>query len=378
MNEIIIYGASTSRYEYLKYKLESFIEENDLDVELKEVKEVSRLIEDKIESIPTLRINSHVNLVYNHQEGIEEFFETAKSAIISEMGMDKLNRILVPIDFSETSLNAFKYAKDMAAKGGAFIDLLHVHHPSPILVEGAVVEERHSDVYLKKALVNIAKKNTVKLNNDQEESESLHVNPVYTEGLASGEIIKRSKEADLIIMGTTGESERLKKLLGSVSEKTAIKAFCPVLLIPEDAKYKGIKQIVYAYNPTSYDQRVIKELSKISIKNNATIHLVHVDDGSPYEEYDINTYLAHMYDDVDFRHSIIKSPNVSEGINEFSSKVDADLIVVSKRKKRLAEKLFQNSITKSTLRRTSFPIMVFHMEDHECRCGGNCPKNLIC
>ncbi|NNF01385.1 MAG: universal stress protein, partial [Bacteroidia bacterium] len=40
--------------------------------------------------------------------------------------MINLNKILVPLDFSQVSMHAFKYAVKLAAKTGASIELLHV------------------------------------------------------------------------------------------------------------------------------------------------------------------------------------------------------------------------------------------------------------
>ena len=43
--------------------------------------------------------------------------------------LERVNRILVPVDFSEPSFEAFRYACGFARAHGAHIDLLHVIEP---------------------------------------------------------------------------------------------------------------------------------------------------------------------------------------------------------------------------------------------------------
>lgn len=372
MEKVKIYGAPTSRYEYFKFKLNNYLKDNHIEVEIEEVNDVEQLIKDKVESIPTLRINEHIDLSYNEKQGIEEFISEALQTIIQEYAPDKLTKILVPIDFSDVSLNAYIYAKEMLKESGGEINLLYVNHPSPIVINGVVIEDKFDKQDKMAQLDHIAQDKPFSAGIEIKEKHMSWVKPIYKEGLASDEIIDESEDVDMIVMGTTGENDALKKLMGSVSIKVASSAKCPVILIPRDASYSGINKIVYAYSPTNYDYKALEELEEMAHRFNASIYLVHVDDGTPYQEYDIKSYLEHMYDGLDFHHNIITADNVAYGINEFSEKIGADLIIVSKRKRSMLEKLFERSHTKSTILKSKIPVMVFHEDDHLCKCGGKC------
>ena len=57
------------------------------------------------------------------------------------------------------------------------------------------------------------------------------IKSLLTKGNVANEIIKASKNFDIIIMGSLGQSTLKKLLLGSNAEKVARHAACPILLV---------------------------------------------------------------------------------------------------------------------------------------------------
>lgn len=373
MSVVKIYGAETSRYEYFKYNLEAFLKKYDLDLEIVEITDISTIIEDKVESIPTLRINAHVDVVFDEEKGIDDFIAESTKHILHEFAPEMLTKVLVPLDFSDSSMNAFNYAMDFSKTMGGEIELLHVNHPSPLVVDGMVIVDRITTENQKYNLQRIIEQNKQDLHKTSRNHELVTLQFKHLDGFAGDEIIRISKEKDLIVMGTNGSSN-VKKVLGSVSLKVSGKAHCPVIFVAEGQKFKGFDKIVYAYSPTSYDQKVIKDIVEIARKFNAEVHLVHVDDGTPYEQYDIESFVTHMYEDINFVCENITADSVAYGISHYANQVDADLIILSKKKKNLLEKLLEGSATKATLLKAKKPVMIFHNDDHGCLCGGACRK----
>ncbi len=68
---------------------------------------------------------------------------------------------------------------------------------------------------------------------ERSKEKGMGVNTVHLRGNAANEIIDASKQYDLIVMGTHGRSGLTHLLIGSVAEKVARHACCPVLLIRE-------------------------------------------------------------------------------------------------------------------------------------------------
>jgi universal stress protein A len=141
--------------------------------------------------------------------------------------MSRIQRILVPVDFSETSKKALEYAYFIANRFDAKLDVLHVWRPSEYAGDEMVVLTRSEpELTLSTFLRNHA---------DQQLSGFLQGVPHSKQLLESGEpaqvITKVAGEGgyDLIIMGTHGRTGLSHMMLGSVAEKVVRMAPCPVL-----------------------------------------------------------------------------------------------------------------------------------------------------
>lgn len=143
--------------------------------------------------------------------------------------MPCISRILCPIDFSENSMHAFRYADDLASWVGADLTLLHsFDQPASHDQEG---QWKPSDPSV------LAKLDEVKSN---------HENVVVTRMAhagAAGKVICWAAEdqaCDLIIMGTHGRGGLRRALLGSTAEYVLRHARCPVLTIREQKEYRNL------------------------------------------------------------------------------------------------------------------------------------------
>ena len=271
----------------------------------------------------------------------------------------------MPIDFSEPSLNAYQYSLDMAKTIGGTIDLIHIHHPAPVVIDGVVIVDEFTSKNRKEALKKIALDSNMSSNRKHQGSEELaFVNPIYLEGLAGDEIVSRSEKMDFIVIGLTGTNEALKMLLGSVSTKVSSQAKCPVILVPDDHKFQPIKKIVFGHSKTSYDGETINRLAALAKVFGAELYFVHVKDGSDYDTSEINAYMEHMLPDIKFSFDIIEAENIGMGINNYAHDIGAQLIVVAKKKKNIIDKIFSKSQSKSAAANAIMPIMILHKEDH--------------
>ena len=142
--------------------------------------------------------------------------------------MITIAKILCPIDFSEASRGAIRYAVDLAQKFGAGLTLLHVYHvPGYTFPEGMVVAGPAT-------LTELASEIDAALGEWKREAESLGATEVTTAtamGTTPVEIVKAAAGYDLIVMGTHGRKGIRHALLGSVAEKVVRTALCPVLTL---------------------------------------------------------------------------------------------------------------------------------------------------
>ena len=153
--------------------------------------------------------------------------------------MIKLDKILVPTDFSEFSRLALQYGCAIAARFGAELHLLHVVPDPAMLVPEAAAFSVETMQAQSESLVKDANATLQKLPPDGWDDGKPVVREVRV-GAAFMEIIDyaRENEIDLIVIGTHGRSGLMHILMGSVAERIVRKAPCPVLTVkPEGHQF---------------------------------------------------------------------------------------------------------------------------------------------
>jgi nucleotide-binding universal stress UspA family protein len=148
-----------------------------------------------------------------------------------------LQRILCPIDFSESSRQALKYSIALSAWYEAPLTVLHVCVDLPVFemaspfghsAATAVVPEESQLAERRAAVRRFV---TSEVSDDE-------IDIVVREGTdAKAEILEEAaaENASLIVMGTHGRSGIDHLLLGSITEKVLRKSPCPVLAVPPHA-----------------------------------------------------------------------------------------------------------------------------------------------
>lgn len=191
--------------------------------------------------------------------------------------------------------------------------------------------------------------------------------PILSIGFASEEIVRISKEYDLIVMGTTGEGNLLEKAFGSVSTHVARFARCPVLLVPGDCRCGNFEEVIYASNYQAADEMMMKKLLAITGPEIQNIHFVHIDNetNSPYHVEEVLHEQAQLYGTtaIGFNSVEIECPNIQEGIVQYASDNRADLIVMGTMHRSFLERLFHKSVTQQVVFHTTVPLLVMHYDD---------------
>ncbi|MBX3008459.1 MAG: universal stress protein [Melioribacteraceae bacterium] len=149
--------------------------------------------------------------------------------------MELINRILVPIDFSDYSKSALKYAAQIAKFFEASITLVYVVEPMiyPADFSMGQVAIPSTDMHLHERAeeeLNTLAKSVI--------DSSLKVDVVIKTGKPFVEINETAQEidADLIIIATHGHTGVEHILFGSTAEKVVRKAPCPVLTLRNPIK----------------------------------------------------------------------------------------------------------------------------------------------
>ena len=143
----------------------------------------------------------------------------------------RLKKILVPIDFSPPSKNAFKYAVRFAEEFGGELTLLYVLEPESMTGQMAIPD---TSAFVEGDIV-AAGKNLRSLIASVRNNEIERPHWKVRAGLPSHEIVETAKEldVDLIVIATHGYAGWKHFCIGSTAERVVRAAPCPVLVVRE-------------------------------------------------------------------------------------------------------------------------------------------------
>lgn len=259
--------------------------------------------------------------------------------------------VIIPVDFSETSLNAARYAADMLmGKPDARIILYHMFkEPDEAITAGQ---------YLESLKAEMEQKGVVNIELEKERGDDLIDN--------LGRLAYQ-KTAELIIMGISEKDEWRQLFIGSNTLKMAEQNICPIMIIPTDARYTGIKNIAL----TSDFKDVDTSTPVLAIKNvleifNASLHIVNVDNEhyvSLTEEYLVERgKMQKMFAEFNPEFYFIGMNDFYEAIEQFSRDRNIDLIIIIPKNHSFINSLFSfnTSHTKKLAFNSSVPILAAH------------------
>ncbi len=150
--------------------------------------------------------------------------------------MDDIQRILVPVDFSDCSRAALHAAAGLAKRHDASVEVLHVHDapwtPDAVKVRTEDGREVHPDEYLAAE----SERQLAELIALIPAIEAVEHHTTVRSGVAHDVILTRARavKADLIVMGTHGRTGLRHLLMGSTSEKVMQGAPCPLLVVRDE------------------------------------------------------------------------------------------------------------------------------------------------
>lgn len=151
-----------------------------------------------------------------------------------------LDRILVPIDFSDCSLDALEYAAVVARQAKASLELLHVLEPVSYGLDftlGRAEEREQKRERMTKRLHDLSAALA---------AAGLTVKHHLRGGMPVDSILDaaRTLPSDLIVMGTHGRRGLSHVMAGSVAEAVLRRAVCPVLTVRSPKFSPGHRRLI--------------------------------------------------------------------------------------------------------------------------------------
>lgn len=280
-----------------------------------------------------------------------------------------MKTILIPTDFSENSWNAIKYALEFFKNTECDFYLLHVSiiynyasGESPLMPPTSVE-------FIDKTILKQAKTQLKKL---LKKIELLPHNPLhhfytlnnYDYFIDAVKTQVAEKNIDLIVMGTKGASGLKKVMIGSNTGDLITRVKCPVLIVPENAVFKEVKEIAF---PTDYHlfypTKILNSILEFVKMHNSALRIVHItkkDEEFTDFQLENKEFLKNFF--AEEKHSFHKITNkkIEDGVQSFVESRDVDMITMIAKNLNLFQRILFRPTVEEISYHTEIPFFVLH------------------
>lgn len=267
--------------------------------------------------------------------------------------------IVVPVDWSEQSLIALEQAANVAETFHATLHLIYVKDGPGLFASAAT--KAYQEELEKEALIKL-KDSGEKLAQER----GLHI----TYEVRTGKIYEQinataeEKDAEFIIMGTSGGSGIKGRFIGSNALRVVKQSTVPVITIKGKHHTKGCKIIVLPLDLTKETREKVGKAIEFALLFNSKIVIVSVLETK--DDYQLNhlrrqMVQVHRYVEdhgVAVTSDLIeKDGTVAETIMSFTNKVKGDLLMIMTQQENDFTDLFIGSQAQEIIHKSDVPVL---------------------
>jgi nucleotide-binding universal stress UspA family protein len=269
--------------------------------------------------------------------------------------------ILVPTDFSQLSRFALKYAIKIANTLDGNVTVLHVITRTKAL-RGRVQDKIISSGKSHRAAAEDELETLIKTLSEQYQTTSRIKYQVVRGTYFASTLMKEARRlrSGLVIMGTRGATGLAKAVLGSNTASVIEVSHVPVLAVPEQADFKGFRNVVYASDLQNLEAE-LDILIRYIEKFGSTIHVVHIvppgaDIGAC--EAKIETALR-KFPYKNIVTLVLVDSDIDSAIDQYAEVSKADVLAMFTHELSFFEKVFDRSMTRKMAFHSRIPLLAF-------------------
>lgn len=244
-----------------------------------------------------------------------------------------IKKILIPIDFSETSMLAIEHGAFMARLYKADVVLVHVIEHSWQKFSIVAPEIKFE---LPENILSIAEEKLKEVAEKIRKDYGVTATAVSSEGNICGEIVEmvKTEKADIIVMGTQGSSGLQEVFMGSNSYKVVTLASCPVLTVQSHSRRIGFSEILLPIDNSDHSRQKVGHTIELAKHYGARVHILGLldeDDSADLDKFKIK--IEQVKEFVD-KSGIPSTVHVQVGGNQakntinYAKQHNAELIVI--------------------------------------------------
>jgi nucleotide-binding universal stress UspA family protein len=282
---------------------------------------------------------------------------------------DVMKTYLVPVDFSHASTHAAEFAAELSKQTNVeHIILLNAYYVSPyetvlpnpdmVLLREEEIEQNAAErikklEQLKKRLSKLARPGV---------EISIHLNRSHLLRAVVENVI--NKNADIVILGSKGNSSRDDSQIGSHVVKISKASPVPVIVVPPAYKFEPIKRVVVACDFNKVNETVpLEELKKLLDRRKSELLVVNIDNETKHLQQDTErmaeeTALHIMLKPYHPQYYYINNTDIINSILQFASDNNAQLVIALPHKYSFFQSLLHNSVSQQLAESAAVPVLL--------------------
>lgn len=259
-----------------------------------------------------------------------------------------MKNILVPVGSSKNTLSHLQYAVDFAKSFGAklfVVQVYNVYTKAGTMIKIDHIIERESKALLDELVSKIDTKGV-----------EVIVRTLKGKLIDTLELACKTANIDLILVEPRTNSIEEEEFLGKTSGKIIKQTEIPALIVPEDYKFKPVKNILFAVKSAIIKkENALKPLVDVKNHFKAVINLLLVK--TPYYnqgDFEVKKKLTNIVD------TITKTENVTtyHGVLQHLQMYNPDMLCVVRRKRGFFTKKWEKNVIMKKDFSSAIPVLV--------------------
>ncbi|WP_214071128.1 universal stress protein [Mucilaginibacter sp. dw_454] len=276
---------------------------------------------------------------------------------------------LVPIDFSQASINAAEFAAKLSEQtlvehivllNAYYVSPLETMLPNPDMVQLMEEEVEHEVADRIKKLEHLKHKLKAQVREGVEISVHLNRSHLLRAVVENVSV----KNADLVILGSKGNTSKTDTKIGghviSISKASPV----PVIVVPPQYHFETITRVVVACDFDKVKETVpLDSLKRLLDKKKFELLVVNIDKESKHLSGDAGrkaeeTALYQMLKPYQPTYSYVNNPNIISGILHFATDNDAQLVIALPHKYSFFQSLLHDSVSQQLAESAAVPVLL--------------------
>jgi nucleotide-binding universal stress UspA family protein len=282
----------------------------------------------------------------------------------------KSRKIVIPTDFSDTSLLAIKHGAFLAkyTKGEVYlVHIINVHYLSQnvFLPLARITDKKDYEQKVEIRLSELAAEITKEY--------GIVVNPIIKIGSPTNEVNVVAKElgADLIVLGTHGYTPLEELVIGGTAMKVITRSHCPTMAMSEEATQFGYTKILMPIDSSAHTRQKVNYTLELAKEFSAHVYAIALLDKDEEHRHGAMDIILHQIETLAKEKQVMFSKEVISGVKNravttvnYGEKIGADLTVIMTDQDAELSGFFLGPYAQQVIHLSKVPTIAIKPEEH--------------